>query len=118
MIKAPNGDILIDKKVTGIENLLDLIVDTTGIQKGDIRIDESTIREVSEKNRNTAVDVEITKGGHTNRVVAYYNRVSLTEIGTVDSEAKNDWVLNYIDGQNGDFSMAFNDKNINTKLKK
>lgn len=118
MIKAPNGDILIDKKVTGIENLLDLIVDTTGLQKGDIRIDESTIRDVSEKDRNTAVDVEITKGGHTNRVVAYYNRVSLTEIGTVDSETKNDWVLNYIDGQNGDFSMAFNDKNINTKLKK
>lgn len=118
MIKAPNGDILIDKKVTGIENLLDLIVDTTGLQKGDIRIDESTIREVSEKDRNTAVDVEITKGGHTNRVVAYYNRVSLTEVGTVESEAKNDWVLNYIDGQNGDFSMAFNDKNINTKLKK
>ena len=118
MIKAPNGDILIDKKITGIENLLDLIVDATGLQKGDIRIDESTIREVSEKDRNTAVDVEITKGGHTNRVVAYYNRVSLTEVGTVESEAKNDWVLNYIDGQNGDFSMAFNDKNINTKLKK
>ena len=117
MIKAPNGDILIDKKVTGIENLLDLIVDITGLQKGDIRIDESTIREVSEKDRNTAVDVEITKGGHTNRVVAYYNRVSLTEVGTVESEANNDWILNYIDGQNGDFSMAFNDKNINAKLK-
>ena len=117
MIKAPNGDILIDKKITGIENLLDLIVDTTGLQKGNIRIDESTIREVSEKDRNTAVDVEITKGGHTNRVVAYYNRVSLTEIGTVEPEAKSDWILNYIDGENGDFSMAFNDKNIKTKLK-
>lgn len=117
MIKAPNGDILIDKKVTGIENLLDLIVDTTGLQKGDIRIDESTIREVSEKDRNTAVDVEITKGGHTNRVVAYYNRVSLTEVGTVEGESQNDWVLNYMDGQNGDFSTAFNDKSIKTKLK-
>ncbi len=117
MIKAPNGDILIDKKVTGIENLLELIVDTTGLQKGDIRIDESTIREVSEKDRNTAVDVEITKGGHTNRVVAYYNRVSLTEVGAVEGESQNDWVLNYMDGDNGDFSTAFNDKSINTKLK-
>lgn len=86
MIKAPNGDILIDKKITGIENLLELIIDTTGLKKGDIRIDESTIREVSEKDRNTAVDVEITKGGHTNRVVAYYNRVSLAEIGNVEAE--------------------------------
>ena len=117
MIKAPNGDILIDKKITGIENLLELIVDATGLQKGDIRIDESTIREVSEKDRNTAVDVEITKGGHTNRVVAYYNRVSLAEIGNVEAEKNNDAVLNYIDGENGDFSTAFNDKAIKTKLK-
>lgn len=117
MIKAPNGDILIDKKITGIENLLELIVDTTGLQRGDIRIDESTIREVSEKDRNTAVDVEITKGGHTNRVVAYYNRVSLSEIGNVEAEKNNDAVLNYIDGENGDFSTAFNDKAIKTKLK-
>lgn len=117
MIKAPNGDILIDKNITGIENLLELIVDTTGLQKGDIRIDESTIREVSEKDRNTAVDVEITKGGHTNRVVAYYNRVSLSEIGNVEAEKNNDAVLNYIDGENGDFSTAFNDKAIKTKLK-
>lgn len=117
MIKAPNGDILIDKKITGIENLLELIIDTTGLKKGDIRIDESTIREVSEKDRNTAVDVEITKGGHTNRVVAYYNRVSLAEIGNVEAEKNNDAVLNYIDGENGDFSTAFNDKDIKTKLK-
>lgn len=117
MIKAPNGDILIDKNITGIENLLELIVDATGLQKGDIRIDESTIREVSEKDRNTAVDVEITKGGHTNRVVAYYNRVSLAEIGNVEAEKNNAAVLNYIDGENGDFSTAFNDKAIKTKLK-
>lgn len=117
MIKAPNGDILIDKNITGIENLLELIVDATGLQKGDIRIDESTIREVSEKDRNTAVDVEITKGGHTNRVVAYYNRVSLAEIGNVEEEKNNAAVLNYIDGENGDFSTAFNDKAIKTKLK-
>lgn len=117
MIKAQNGDILIDKKITGIENLLELIVDATGLQKGDIRIDESTIREVSEKDRNTAVDVEITKGGHTNRVVAYYNRVSLSEIGNVEAEKNNDAVLNYMDGENGDFSTAFNDKAIKTKLK-
>lgn len=117
MIKAPNGDILIDKNITGIENLLELIVDTTGLQRGDIRIDESTIREVSEKDRNTAVDVEITKGGHTNRVVAYYNRVSLAEIGNVEEEKNNAAVLNYIDGENGDFSTAFNDKAIKTKLK-
>lgn len=118
MIKAPNGDILIDKNITGIENLLELIVDATGLQRGDIRIDESTIREVSEKDRNTAVDVEITKGGHTNRVVAYYNRVSLAEIGNVEAEKNNDAVLNYIDGENGDFSTAFNDNAIKTKLKK